>query len=84
MMGYANCIPAWLLNEIVEKQKAERKRWDAMKLKLSARIITGDAEYTKELKLEQMRTTLPKLTCETMAQLGSEQYILQKGFTRIR
>lgn len=83
-MGYANCIPAWMLNEIIAEQKAERKKWDDMGLKLTARIITGSAEYVKELKLEQMRTTLPKLTCETMAQLKSEQYILQKGFTRVR
>jgi hypothetical protein len=83
MGGYANCIPSWLLDEIVAKQAGERKRWKDMNLKLTARIITGAAEYTKELRLEQMRRPIYKLCCETMAQLESEQFIAQEGFRRV-
>lgn len=83
-MGYNNCIPAWMLDEIIKEQKAQRKKWRDMGLTLRARIITGDAEYVKELTLDHMRTKNYKLTTETMAQLESEQYILSQSFVRVK
>jgi len=79
-MGYANCIPAWMLEEIIKEQAARKKKWGDMGLKLTARIITGSAEYFKELNLQQMRTGINKICCETLNQLDSEQYILSRGF----
>jgi hypothetical protein len=52
--------------------------------RLSARIITGKAEYVMELHLNYMRSPIWKIGCETQKQLESEQYILQKGFKRIK
>lgn len=79
-MGYNNCIPGWMLEEIL-KEQAERAR-KQKGIKLSARIITGNAEYVRDCPNE-WRKTLPKICCETMNQLESEQYILSKGFVRV-
>lgn len=52
-------------------------------LQITARIITGDAEYTKVLNNNFMRLPIWKICTETMKQLESEQYIFQQGFKRI-
>ncbi len=52
------------------------------KLKLTARIITGNAEYRKELHNGYMTSPIWKICTETAAQFNSEQYIFQKGFVR--
>lgn len=79
-MGYANLIPMWMIEEIMAKQTAEAKCWVGMTL--LARIITGSAQYMKELRLIQMRTTISQLCTDTQAQFESEQFILSKGFKR--
>lgn len=60
--------------------------WDAMpKIKqLTAYIITGATIYKKELHDAYMRSPIWKICTETQKQFESEQYILQKGFTRIK
>jgi hypothetical protein len=52
-------------------------------MKIKAVIITGSAQYEKQINPSAFNRPIWKLTVETMKQLDSEQYILQKGFKRV-
>jgi hypothetical protein len=51
-------------------------------LEIKAIIITGACRYEKVLHLNYMRSPIWKICTETLKQLDSEQYILQKGFKK--
>lgn len=56
-----------------------------MKIKtLTVRIITGNAEYIKVLKTNQLKVPIWKLGFETMKQLESEQWLSQNGFVKVQ
>jgi len=49
-----------------------------------ARIITGNAEYIKVLNNNYARSSIAAVCTNTLKQLNSEEYIIQKGFKRIK
>lgn len=53
-------------------------------MKLTARIITGSAEYVKPLKTNHLNTPIWRLTFETMKQLHSEQWLASNGFVKVQ
>ena len=53
-------------------------------LKIIAIIITKDRRYEKVLDNNYARNSIAAICTDTLKQLDSEQYILQKGFRKIK
>jgi hypothetical protein len=67
-----------MLEEMLKEQEAKKKKRAG--IKLTCAIITGSARYERDCPNE-WRKSFNKIGVETMAQLESEQYLMQKGFT---
>jgi len=50
---------------------------------MKAIIVTGSARYEKPLSMNYFHSKIRDICTETMVQLDSEQYILDKGFKKV-
>jgi len=51
---------------------------------LIAYIYTGDAIYRRKCNIQEMRRPIWKICAETMKQLHSEQWLLSRGFEKLK